>query len=279
MKLGIFADSIWGLNFIKKISTDRKYKICFVVGRTKKDQKIFKFCKKKKIKFHIFKNVNSDTSFKTISSYKCDILVSMSYDQIFKKKILKLNKFGIINCHAGLLPSYRGRNVLNWVLINGERFFGITVHKVDEYIDNGEIIFQKKFRIFNKDNYKTLLNKCYVECPKILIKALKIISGNTNPITDNRGISPSYYKKRKRGDEIIDWNQNFEQIKCFVKALVYPGPYACFKYNNKNFKVSDVKVFRYKVDKNISNGTILNLYKNKLIIKCNNAEIKVNIVN
>ena len=50
--------------------------------------------------------------------------------RFFKNKILSLPKFGIINCHAGKLPFYRGRNILNWVLINDENEFGITVHYV-----------------------------------------------------------------------------------------------------------------------------------------------------
>lgn len=279
MKLGIFADSIWGLNFIKKISKNKKFKISFVVGRTKKDQKIINYCKKKKINFYVFKNVNSTSSYKKISSYKCDILVSMSYDQIFKQKLISLNKYGIINCHAGLLPSYRGRNVLNWVLINGEKFFGITVHKVDERIDTGEIIFQKKFKIFKKDNYKTLLNKCYIECPNFLIKALEILIYKKKFVTDNKGILPSYFNKRSNGDELIDWNQNFVQINHFVKALVYPGPYACFKFNNRNYKVSEVKVLKSKIKKTIPIGTILNFNKNTFIIKCKNSVIKAETVN
>ena len=49
----------------------------------------------------------------------------------------------IFNCHAGYLPSYRGRSVLNWALINGEKFYGITFHQVNSYIDQGDILLQK----------------------------------------------------------------------------------------------------------------------------------------
>ena len=60
---------------------------------------------------------------KKISHINCDLYVSMSFDQIFKKRILSLPSLGIINCHAGNLPFYRGRNILNWVLINDEKEF------------------------------------------------------------------------------------------------------------------------------------------------------------
>ena len=80
-----------------------------------------KISNRKKIKFLKVKNVNSSNFYKFLKNQDVDILVSMSFDQIFKKKIIELVKGNIINCHAGKLPFYRGRSVLNWVLINGEK--------------------------------------------------------------------------------------------------------------------------------------------------------------
>ena len=64
---------------------------------------------------------------------------------------------GTINCHAGKLPFYRGRNVLNWAIINGESEFGITVHFIDDGIDTGDIIKQKTYPISLNDDYKSIL--------------------------------------------------------------------------------------------------------------------------
>ena len=83
----------------------------------------------------------------------------MSFNQIFKQSIISLPELGIISCHAGKLLLYRGRNVLNWVLINDEKEFGITVHYIDEGIDTGDIIIQKSFQIKDTDTYKSLLEK------------------------------------------------------------------------------------------------------------------------
>ena len=99
---------------------------------------------KKNFKVYKFQNINFKNNFKIIYDYKCDLLVSMSYNQIFGKSYQKFFFKKIINCHAGNLPFYRGRNVLNWALINGEKKFGITVHFIDKGIDTGDIIIQKK---------------------------------------------------------------------------------------------------------------------------------------
>ena len=96
----------------------------------------------------------------------------MSFNQIFKNNILESVPHGIINCHAGLLPFYRGRNVLNWALINDEKEFGITVHYIDEGIDTGDIIRQQKLPISDRDNYATLWNAAIKKCGQLFYTSL-----------------------------------------------------------------------------------------------------------
>src|SRR4030066_979230 len=87
---------------------------------------------------------NSPENLDVLARYKADIFVSMSFNQILKKRIIDMAPRGFINCHAGALPYYRGRNILNWALINDAREFGVTVHYVNEGIDTGDIIAQRK---------------------------------------------------------------------------------------------------------------------------------------
>ena len=94
----------------------------------------------------------------------------MSFNQIFKKEIINLPLLKTINCHAGKLPFYRGRNILNWVLINDEKEFGVTVHYMDEGIDTGDIIMQDSFSISGLDDYSTLLLRSYEACAACIVQ-------------------------------------------------------------------------------------------------------------
>ena len=109
MRLGLFLDGEWSHNFLNLIDK-KKFDIQYVIGRVKADIKLKKICKKKGIKFIIKKNINASESVEFLKKKKTDLLVSLSYDQIFKEDILKIYKGKIINCHAGYLPFYRGRN-------------------------------------------------------------------------------------------------------------------------------------------------------------------------
>lgn len=229
LKIGYFADGPWSHNAFEKIVNDKKFEIRFIVPRNDtQDSTLFNFSKKHNIDYFKLKNVNSETSLKKILDYDCDVLVSMSFNQIFRKDIINLTPIGIINCHAGKLPFYRGRNILNWVLINDEKEFGITVHFVDEGIDTGDIILQKTFPITDLDSYKTLLNTSYSACANILYESLVRIAENNFERIIQKTIHPVgfYCGMRGNGDEVINWNNNSRFIFNFIRSISKPGPIA-----------------------------------------------------
>ena len=95
---------------------------------------------------------------------------------------------------------------------------------------------QKKFLIKRKDDYSTLLRKSHKECAKILFQTIKKIQSKRFKSVPQKRLSKnfSYFKKRIKGDEIINLKQKSFQIKNFVKALVEPGPLARLKLKNNN---------------------------------------------
>jgi len=231
-KIAIFGDGRWCHLLLKRALSDKTLEIVFVCGRYKLDDELFKISKKNKLIFFKPKKINSKNFYNIISKINTDICVSMSYDQIFKKKILKLYKDKIFNCHAGLLPFYRGRNVLNWVLINGEKYYGVTFHAVDKTIDTGDILLQKKIKIEKKWQYKDILKSAIINCSSICYEGIKLIQKGKFKLTKQSSISKksSYYKKRVKGDEILDIRLNSQKIINFIKALSYPGPFARVRY-------------------------------------------------
>lgn len=229
MKIGYFADGPWGHSAFEKINLDKNFQIKFVCVRYNTDDLTFyNYCQKYKIDYLKSKNINSTNFINKIKKYECDLFVSMSFNQIFKSEMINLPSHKTINCHAGKLPFYRGRNILNWVLINDENEFGISVHYVDQGIDTGDIILQKTYPISDLDDYSTLLNTAYRECPLLLFEAINRIKNNNVEIIKQNTIHPVgfYCSQRKKGDEIINWNQSSRSIFNFVRAISSPGPQA-----------------------------------------------------
>lgn len=222
-------------------------------------------------------NINSQEYIGKILKYECDIFVSMSFNQIFKSEIINLPPLKTINCHAGKLPFYRGRNVLNWVLINDEKEFGITVHYIDEGVDTGDIILQRTYPITDSDSYETLLFSSHKECAEVLYDALLMsVEGSIQPVKQDT-IHPAgfYCSQRKDGDEILDWNQGSRTIFNFVRAISNPGPIARAYINGIEMKINKVKLIpEAPIYKGIL-GTILGKDETGFYVKTKDSFVKV----
>jgi len=278
IKIGYFADGKWSHNLFKWLIKNKSIEVSFICLRNKNpDIYLINIAKENKVKILKPKNINLFNFINKNISKDTNLFVSMSYNQIFKKKILSIPNLGSINCHAGKLPFYRGRNPLNWALINGEKEFGITTHYINNEIDRGDIIIQKIYKIKLKDTYDTLLKKAIIQCPKILIKSIKIIqSGKINKTKQNSiNKKGSYYKKRKPGDEIINWNSKAINIFNFVRALSLPGPMACSSFNRKKIYINKVDYFFKKNYKFVKPGTIIKVRPRYFYISAQDLLIKV----
>ena len=277
-KIGYFADGPWAHEALKLLVADDSIQLCFICPRyDSPDVVLENFAKKYDIEWIISKNINS-SAFKTrLKSYECDLFVSMSFDQIFKKDTIEIPRFKTINCHAGKLPFYRGRNILNWVLINDENEFGITVHYVDAGIDTGDIILQRVFPITDSDNYFTLLNKAHLECAEILFEAISLIKSGSAPRIPQTFIHPVgfYCLQRRQGDEVINWQQKSRNLFNFIRALCSPGPMARTFLGDKEVKINKSEMIpNAPVFKGIP-GSVLAVNKNNIIVKTLDTSIKI----
>ena len=229
IRIGYFADGPWSHKAFEKIIKDNSIEVVFIVPRIDTSDNTLKdYSERYKIDYLFPIKINSKEFIELAKSYNCDLFVSMSFNQIFKERVIKIPKYNTINCHAGKLPFYRGRNVLNWALINDEKEFGITVHFVDEGIDTGDIILQNTYPISENDTYKTLLEVAHIECAYTLFSAIKRIQSNNYTRVSQKSIHPVgfYCGQRIVGDEVIDWNQTSRKVYNFIRAVCEPGPKA-----------------------------------------------------
>ena len=278
LSIGYFADGPWSHETFNKLINDSEIKISFIcVKYNTKDKTLKNYSKLHNIDYLKYKNVNSDEFISIIKKYNCDLFVSMSFDQIFKSKIINVPKFKTINCHAGKLPFYRGRSILNWVLINDEKEFGITVHYVDEGIDTGDIILQKSFQITDQDDYKTLLSKAHIECANVLYSAISMFKKGNVKAHKQTKVHPVGFSctKIKKGDEILDWNQGSREIFNFVRAICKPGPGARSSINKKEMKISKVELIDNVPNYKCIIGSVMSKSQNSFTVKTKDSFIKV----
>ena len=271
LKIGFFADGPWSHKAFKKIIQDNNLLIKFICVRfDTKDKTLKNYSEEYNIDYLKHENINSKDFIDNVKKYNCDLFVSMSFNQIFKKEIINLPKFKIINCHAGKLPFYRGRNVLNWVLINDEKEFGITVHFIDQGIDTGDIILQETYQITDKDNYSSLLKLAHVECAKILYKAINLINSSQKVSKIKQDtIHPIgfYCPQRTFGDEVLDWKNTSREIFNFIRAISKPGPMALSYIQGKEIKINNSKIYTNAPNYKSTEGYVVGIDKKGVCVK------------
>lgn len=278
LRIGYFADGKWAHEAFKLLIQDESIELRFICVRFDTSDRVLKsYAEKYGIDYLKHENVNSLEFLETLKEYQCDLFVSMSFNQIFKRNILNLPRLKAINCHAGKLPFYRGRNILNWALINDEKEFGITVHFIDEGIDTGDIILQRTFAISDDDDYNTLLNTAYIQCAEILYDAIKLIQNGTYKPIKQSDIHPIgfYCGIRQQGDEILDWNQTSREIFNFIRAICKPGPMARCSLREKEMKINRSRMIENAPTYRGIPGQIVGKTRDGLIVKTKDTTLEI----
>lgn len=278
MKIGYFGDGPWAHKAFERIIDDNSLEIKFVIVRYDlQDNVLIELARKNNIPVELSENINSEEFIIKVKEYEVDLFVSMSFNQIFKSTLINMPKYKTINCHAGKLPFYRGRNILNWALINDEKEFGITVHYMDEGIDTGDIILQEVYPITDEDDYGTLLKRAYIGCADVLYKAIKMVQNKEVIPIKQTDIDPvgMYCGMRQAGDEVIDWNQTSRDIFNFIRAVTKPGPGAVSWINGTQIIIYRAKLIPgARSYKNIV-GQVLGKTSEGFLIKTKDTVIEI----
>ncbi|MDE2495185.1 MAG: methionyl-tRNA formyltransferase [Alphaproteobacteria bacterium] len=281
MKIGYFADGRWAHLALERIVQDDRFDVRFIVPRfDTRDPVLADWAARLKIDFLPLESVNAPENLALLAGFDADIFVSMSFNQILRRQIIEMPKNGFINCHAGALPFYRGRNILNWALINDAKEFGVTVHYIDEGIDTGDIVKQKMLPISDEDNYATLLDRASVLCAEILHLALVDLAEGKSARVPQSNVHPVgfYCGRRKEGDEWIDWNWTSRRIFNFVRAIGVPGPCARTAIDGREIVVKQADLIPSAPEYIGTAGEIVGVCPEGIVVKTADTTILLKVI-
>jgi methionyl-tRNA formyltransferase len=169
-----------------------------------------------------------------VGEAKPAVIYSFYYRYLIPESVLAMARLGAFNMHGSLLPAYRGRAPVNWMLVNGEREAGVTLHQMVARADAGDIVGQRAVAIDDSDNALTLYRKL-VPLGVELVDEMHPLIVAGNPPRRKMDISKgSYFGRRKPEDGRIDWRWPSRRIFNLVRAVTHPYPGAfCFAGGQK----------------------------------------------
>ena len=193
-------------------------------GETRWFGSVAEFCRERGIPAFTPKDVNSAPWPDRIREAAPDLLFSFYYRSMLKKEILGIPRLGAMNLHGSLLPKYRGRAPVNWVLVKGETETGVTLHFMTEKPDAGDIVGQEAVPIAFEDTALTLFGKMERAAARLLDGLLPRIARGEIPRRPNDIASGSYFGGRRPEDGRIDWSRPAFEIYNLVRAVTRPYP-------------------------------------------------------
>ncbi len=180
--------------------------------------------------------VNTEEFLNTVRKISPDLIIVAAYGRILPPGLLAVPAWGVINVHGSLLPKYRGAAPIQRAIINGEQETGITIMKMAEGIDTGDILLTSSLSVNKNDTSATLAARMAEKGGDLLIQTLEGLRNNAiTPIKQDESqatMAPPLCKTEGR----IDWKKSAFQISCLIRGLD-PWPKASTTLENKSFRL------------------------------------------
>src|SRR5205085_6950688 len=135
-----------------------------------------------------------------------DVIVVVAYGQILSRAVIEIPKVACLNLHASLLPRWRGAAPIQAAIAAGDRETGITVMYIDEGLDTGDILLQRKIDILPNETGGSLHDRLAQVAPEALLEALRLFPNAPRVPQDNSRATIAPKLKREHGQ--IDWNES-----------------------------------------------------------------------
>lgn len=204
--------------------------------------------------------------------YNANLQVVVAF-RMLPEVVWNMPHIGTFNLHASLLPQYRGAAPINWAIINGEKETGVTTFFLQHEIDTGAIIFQEQEPIYEDDTAGDLYVRLMHKGAQLVLKTVQGIARGKyqsvpQPQVPDARPAPKIFRETCE----INWNQNTEAVRNFVRGLS-PYPAAWTTFNGKTFKILHVQRVAHVEDG--KPGSLSTDHKNYLYVRTADGWVSV----
>lgn len=264
MKIVFFGTSAFGLPALDALKKS-SHKILSIVtahdkpqGRHLKVQPspVTEWAHQNKTPLFDYSKINSDASLADLRKLDADLFVVISFGVVFSKEFLAIPRLGSLNVHPSLLPRYRGAAPMPWSLINGDRETAVSIVRIVEKLDAGDILLQKKTLIFPAEDIHSLEKRLSVMGAEALLEGLRQMEQGTASFTPQDEKGASYARKLEKADGHVNWAAPAGEIYNRIRGMKqWPGSY-CF-YQGQRMILVDTAPSEARASLQAAPGTIL----------------------
>lgn len=208
-------------------------------------------------------------SLKALQEIKPDILVVVAYGRILPDDILAVAPYGAINVHASLLPKYRGSAPVQWSVLNGDKYTGVSTMYLASEMDTGDVIYTDETEIGEFETSGELFDRLMAMGAELLDKTLRDIEAGTAPRTPQNHAEASYVTMLDKSMCPIEWNKTPREINKWICGL-QPWPVATAEIVGDTFRIFKAEYTQNNTAK--APGSIVSAGKKGIEFACANGE-------
>ena len=215
-----------------------------------------------------------------LRTYNADVIVVVAFGQLLPASIINMPGYGCINVHASLLPKYRGASPIQWAVIDGCEYSGVTTMKMDEGLDTGDILMVEKVKLDAKETGGSLFDRLSDVGAHLLVKTLEgLEAGTITPVKQDDSES-TYVKMLHKSFGKMDFNKSAAELERLIRGL-NPWPSAFTYIDGKMLKIWDADVadnISEVQTEEVKPGQVVTVGKNTFTIACGQGYLVVNEV-
>ncbi|MEJ2546133.1 MAG: methionyl-tRNA formyltransferase [Calditrichaceae bacterium] len=218
------------------------------------------------------KKLKNEDFIRRLKQIEADVYVVVAF-RILPPEVFNIPKLGTINLHASLLPKYRGAAPINWTIINGEKQTGVTTILIDEKVDTGNMLIQKKVNISDEMTAGELHDVLAEHGANVLLKTLDKLSSGTLKIEKQDNSQATKAPKLDKELCHVNFNQPAKDVYNLIRGL-NPYPAAFVYHKEKQIKIFNCTVAEINKSDDIP-GTVIDKSKTDFTIACAEGSIAI----
>ena len=204
-----------------------------------------------------------------------DIGALVAYGRILKPPILAVPPYGFINLHPSLLPRHRGPSPIQTAVLEGDEVTGVTIMRLDEGVDSGDILLQETAAIAADDTTESLTRRLANHGAEVLVRSLALIESGTAMYTPQDHTRATFTKMYEKTDGRIDWSRPARKIHNLVRAAV-PWPVAYCGFHGETFRIHRTSLA--EVSGGADAGVVLHVEKDRLVVSTGAGGLAIEVV-
>ena len=223
-------------------------------------------------------NFTDEAELSRLTGHNADVMIVVAYGQILPITALEIPKFGCLNIHASLLPRWRGAAPIQRAILAGDDETGVAIMQMNEGLDTGDVLLEKKCPISTNDTAESLHDKLATIGAESILEVLKNLDNLTPKMQESDGVT--YAQKLSKQEAWIDWTQSAIEIDRMIRAFnPYPiaQTYASSdKFDNKVLRI--ISATPIDASNDTSPGKIIHCNKGECLVATGNGVLSLTTV-